>query len=582
VAAKKKSNARSYEKKLYPGKYAELEQAQQEIDDATRRIKVTPSPKSEQTPMSDEDRKVLSGLKKINKKPETNSPYTESPAISTVNGRSYRHRFGRMEIVSGPMAGEYFLPEEEKEARKAAAAGVDALKAEGKKKTEIFNSNKSASEITKINEERKQALIAAGTWRTSPLADQKSKTSTPTTETSTPVAEKKPTKKTSKLDKMTNDEMTELMRKQDAAESETEKKPTKKASKKKDAATAATERMAAEDFVPKPEPTAYPTAKQNEEAAKLREEKMMNKPERTMDKPKSKPKSKYILNTDKSGSGTPEYGDINRARDVAAGKQQGLAARGSQQDIPDSSPAKSNKFIIGGGKSGVPASYGTMDDARKFAETERMRQDRIGNGRVRAFGDASGTPASTGGKATFYDFSDADLGISKSDAPAKAGFMDRLRGAMRGRGKGKAPESVTSPSGATSAPSAPSGGFAPPSGGSFPPPSGGRASSFDAGHTGAGHSGAVKFAPQNQFTGGGINVGNQASANQIYGGNISGGVGNISGSSMPSNPVVASTGGAARSTNKNATVLSTGGDAVQSNPRAANASSKGRPTTKKK
>lgn len=518
---------------------------------------------------------------------------------------NYKGRGGRMEIVAGPMAGEYILPAEASEAKKAAAAGVDALKAEGKKKTEIFNSNKSASEITKTNEERKQALIAAGTWRTSPLADQKPKKSTPTTETSTPVAEKKPTKKTSKLDKMTNDEMAELMRKQDAAESETEKKPTKKASKKKDAVTAATERTTAateskgEDYMkklaaiqerhlqrlidagatppPKDEaaPSSYPTEKQNEQATKLREEEVMNKP-------KSKSKSKYILNTDKSGSGTPQYGDINRARDVAAGKQQGLAARGSRQDIPDSSPAKSNKFIIGSGKSGVPASYGTMDEARKFAETERMRQDRIGNGRVRAFGDASGTPASTGGKATFYDFSDSDLGISKSDAPSKPGFMDRLRGAMRGRGKGKAPESVTSPSGATSAPSAPSGGFAPPSGGSFPPPSGGRASSFDAGHTGAGHSGAVKFAPQNQFTGGGINVGNQASANQIYGGNISGGVGNISGSSMPSNPVVASTGGAARSTNKNATVLSTGGDAVQSSPRAANASSKGRPTTKKK
>lgn len=562
MAAKKKSNARSYEKKLYPGVYEDLEKGQKEIDDKTRSIKVTPSPKSQQTPMSDEDRKVLAGLKKINKKPATNSPYTESPAISSVNGWSYRHRFGRMEIVSGPMAGEYFLPEEEKEARKAAAAGVDALKAEGKKVGDIFGSNNPASSIAKTHEERKQAMIKAGTWRKSPWSDFMSitppheqllsenekdvSTPTPTTETSTPVAEKKPTKKTSK---------------------------------KKDAATAATERMAAEDFVPKPEPTAYPTEKQNEEAAKLREEKMMNKPERTMDKPKPKSKSKYILNTDKSGSGTPQYGDINRARDVAAGKQQGLAARGSQQDIPDSSPAKSNKFIIGGGKSGVPASYGTMDDARKFAETERMRQDRIGNGRVRAFGDASGTPASTGGKATFYDFSDSDLGISKSDAPSKPGLMDRLRGAMRGRGKGKAPESVTSPSGATSAPS---GGFAPPSGGSFPPPSGGRASSFDAGHTGAGHSGAVKFAPQNQFTGGGINVGNQASANQIYGGNISGGVGNISGSSMPSNPIVASTGGAARSTNKNATVLSTGGDAVQSSPRAANASSKGRPTTKKK
>lgn len=76
-------------------------------------------------------------------------------------------------------------------------------------------------------------------------------------------------------------------------------------------------------------------------------------------------------------------------------------------------------------------------------------------------------------------------------------------------------------------------------------------------------------------------MGNQASANQVYGGNISGGIGNISGSAAPSNPVVASTGGNARSTNKNATVLSTGGDAVQSHPRAANAKSTGRPTTKK-
>ena len=455
---------------------------------------------------------------------------------------SYKGRGGRMEIVAGPMAGEYILPAEAKEAQKAANAGIEALKTEGKKKKDIFNRTNSTSEITKTNEERKQALIAAGTWRTSPLAAQQPNTPTPTTEKSTPVAEKKPTKKTSK---------------------------------KKDAATAATERMAEAAPAPAPKAEEAPKAAPVAEAA----------PAAPAPKKEAKSKSKYILNTDKSGSGTPQYGGIDRARDVAAGKQQGLAARGPQQDIPDSSPAKSNKFIIGGGKSGVPASYGTMDDARKYAETERMRQDRVGNGRVRAFGDASGTTASTGGRATFYDFSDADLGISKSGdapAPAKPGFMDRLRGAMRGRGKGKEAPSVTSPSGATSAPSAPSGGFAPPSGGSFPPPSGGRASSFDAGHTAAGHSGAVKFAPQNQFTGGGINVGNQASANQIYGGNISGGVGNISGSSMPSNPVVASTGGAARSTNKNATVLSTGGDAVQSNPRAANASSKGRPTTKKK
>lgn len=456
---------------------------------------------------------------------------------------------GWMEIVSGPGAGTYKMPEEEKEARAAAKAGRETLKAESKGKRKGGYETSSATEITKINEARKEASKKAGVWRESsypnPISVKSSEetpaVSAPTTEKSTPVATSKPTKKKEEKPKAQPPTPTP---------SEAEQYEKDKVDKAKEKQSYPPAQISADDEKPKGG--------------------------------SKKSKNKFILNTDKSGKGKPQYGSINRARDVAAGKQQGLAARGSQQDIPDSSPAKSNKFIIGGGKSGVPASYGTMDDARKFAETERMRQDRIGNGRVRAFGDASGTPASTGGKATFYDFSDADLGISKSDAPSKPGFMDRLRGAMRGRGKSKAPESVTSPSGATSAPSAPSGGFAPPSGGSFPPPSGGRASSFDAGHTGAGHSGAVKFAPQNQFTGGGINVGNQASANQIYGGNISGGVGNISGSSMPSNPIVASTGGAARSTNKNATVLSTGGDAVQSNPRAANASSKGRPTTKKK
>lgn len=456
---------------------------------------------------------------------------------------------GWMEIVSGPGAGTYKMPEEEKEARAAAKAGRETLKAESKGKRKGGYETSSATEITKINEARKEASKKAGVWRESsypnPISVKSSEetpaVSAPTTEKSTPVATSKPTKKKEEKPKAQPPTPTP---------SEAEQYEKDKVDKAKEKQSYPPAQISADDEKPKGG--------------------------------SKKSKNKFILNTDKSGKGKPQYGSINRARDVAAGKEQGLAAGSAKAAPAESSDGKKNKYIIGGGKSGVPARYGTMDEARSFAEQERTRQDRIGNGRVRAFGESSGAP--TGGKATFYDFSDADLGISKSEesAPSKPGLMERLRGRMRGGKK----ESVTSPSGASSAPLAPpSGGRStppPPPSGSFPPPSAGsRGGSFDDGHTGAGHSGAVKFAPQNQFTGGGINVGNQASANQVYGGNVSGGIGNITGSAAPSNPVVASTGGSARSTNKNASVLSTGGDAVQSHPRAANAKSTGRPTTKK-
>lgn len=498
-------------------------------------------------------RAITSKIQKTGKVSEPALPETsEKPVASKKKTKSGK---GWMEIVSGPGAGTYKMPEEEKEARAAAKAGREALKAEGKgKRGKSGYETNNAEEITKTNEERKKASKEAGVWRESPYPNpigvkspkETPAVSAPTTEKSTTVATKKPKKKPEPI----------------AQISAEEPKPKGK---------------------PKAQPKEAPASRVTEETAKQDETPAAPSNPMVLDDggmPKGGPK--YILNTDKSGSGTPEYGDINRARDVAAGKEQGFAAGSSKSAPAESSDGKRNKYIIGGGKSGVPARYGTMDEARAFAEQERTRQDRIGNGRVRAFGESSGAP--TGGKATFYDFSDDDLGISKSEesAPSKPGFMERLRGRMRGGKK----ESVTAPSGATSTPPAPPAGNRstppPPPSGSFPPPSAGsRGGSFDAGHTGAGHSGAVKFAPQNQFTGGGINVGNQASANQVYGGNISGGIGNISGSAAPSNPVVASTGGSARSTNKNATVLSTGGDAVQSHPRAANAKSTGRPTTKK-
>jgi hypothetical protein len=532
---------------------------------------------------------VKSGLPKTSEKPVASKKKTKS-------GK------GWMEIVSGPGAGTYKMPEEEKEARAAAKAGREALKAEGKgKRGKSGYETNNAEEITKINEERKKASKEAGVWRESsypnPIGVKSPKetpaVSAPTTEKSTTVATSKPTKKTKAQPPTPAPSAAEQQGKDKAAKS---KRPDPIA------------QISAEEPKPKGKPKAQPkeapASRVTEETAKQDETPAAPSNPMVLDDggmPKGGPK--YILNTDKSGSGTPEYGDINRARDVAAGKEQGFAAGSSKSAPAESSDGKRNKYIIGGGKSGVPARYGTMNEARAFAEQERTRQDRIGNGRVRAFGESSGVP--TGGKATFYDFSDDDLGVSKpaeASAGKKPGLIERIKGKVRGGKK----DGVTSPSGATSTPPAPptppgtagagappppppggggKGGFAPPS---APPSAGSRGGSFDAGHTAAGHSGAVKFAPQTQQTaqGGSIVMGNQGSQNQIYAPGASGGFSNIGnnsgGAPASSNPVVASTGGNARSTSRNATVLSTGGDAVQSHPRAANASSSGRPTTKRK
>jgi hypothetical protein len=238
---------------------------------------------------------------------------------------------------------------------------------------------------------------------------------------------------------------------------------------------------------------------------------------------------------------------------------------------------------------GTPVT-GTKSQAKGTAAMNRIRRDRDSG--LRGF-DPTTAPEGRGTPGPeFRDWSDEDAGITKSSptasAPAKGGMGARLRGFFGGHDSAKGSPLPTPSAGPT--PSTPTAGPTPSTSTSSPmAPSFSRSQHFQGGHTvNQQGMGGQNFNAFNDNAGGASPASSgSGSINNNYAtiqantgdGNT---YGNVKGATINSGPTVASTAGRATSANKNANVLSTGGPATQTNPRAQNATGSGRPTTSKK
>jgi len=516
-------------------------------------------------------------------------------------------RGGRAEIVSGPLAGEYKLPEEEKELREAATAARKAVSAEdqasGLKGRRLANQKEkrekaSKSEAMESNDARKQKLITDGAWRTSPLLKSGEDT----------VATKKDSKKPA-------------AKKEEAAKPEA-KKPTPK---KKNATDAAVERMneTAEKEKAKPK-SKKPGANKNTPAPKNTTGKVVNddggipkggevqaSTSVTLDDsalagkgtnvPKQVPRSdssgntvdlnrftkkpekkdgfrdKYPALADVEDKMSPEEKAQNKADMDAVGDKWEADMNADAAPKPR---GDGKKFILNGDKSGKSEPvYGDATEAK--ANAERIRKLR----EMKANGSRDTTPKPQSAPAS-------EPATAPEAKPTKPSFGSRIRGWIAGSGgKGGAPTAgagappnpprPTSGSGG-GAPPPPPGGGVKPGGGSYPPP---------APPTGGGSGG---FAPPAPPSGGGGNTYAPQNTSKNYGRNMNGAVVNDTSSNnafqgnnntFGNNSFNAGNiggGGMAISTGGNATTdgpgmaVSTGGNA---HVRGHNATRQGRPTT---
>jgi len=279
----------------------------------------------------------------------------------------------------------------------------------------------------------------------------------------------------------------------------------------------------------------------------------------------------------------------------AYGDEVGVIRFGSDADeaeraTPKASTGGGSKFILNTDKSGTSEPvYGTASEAK--ANAERIRQIRTAReGGTMRTSESAPRPAD----GNFYDWgSETEPTPASPSSPSKPGLGGRMRTFFGG---GKGGRAGGTPTPATNTPMTPpsvSGGGKP---GAMPAPSGPSSSapapSAPSSRSGSFYniSGPVTFGDQTNLgrgdfgggNGGGINVNNSANVNfapQVIGEST---FGNITGGTVNTTPTVASTAGRATSTNRGATVLSTGGPASSgqpSHPRARNAQSAGRPTT---
>ena len=522
-------------------------------------------------------------------------------------------RGGRAEVVSGPLAGEYKLPEEEKELREAASAARKAVSAEDEasglrgrrladRKKQRENAGK--TEAMESNDKRKQELIKQGAWRTSPLLSSGEDTVATKKESKKPTAKKEETekpeaKKPSTKKKNATDAAVERM-------NETaEKEKAKPKSKKPSAAKNTMGKVTLDDGgIPKGgEIQASGSVTLDDSALAGKGSTVPPQVPRSdssgntvdLNRFTKKPEAKKTT-TSGYDKLTPEqkaeYDDLHAQgyREISPRKSEssedvGVVTYGSSEDddsAPDTSAPKprgdGRRFILNTDKSGKSEPvYGTAEEAKANAERIRKLRD------MKETGSRDTTPKPQSAPAS-------EPATAPEAEPSKPSFGSRIRGWITGSGgKGGAP---TAGAGAPPNPPRPtsgSGGAAPPpppppgggytgGGGGFPPPTpptgGGTPPS------GGGGGGSTTYAPQNTSKNYNRNMSgaviNDTSSNNAFQGNNntfgnnSFNAGNIGGGGM-----AISTGGNA-TTDGPGMAVSTGGNA---HVRAHNATRPGRPTT---
>lgn len=525
-------------------------------------------------------------------------------------------RGGRAEVVSGPLAGEYKLPEEEKELREAASAARKAVSAEdeasglrGRRLADRKEQREKAgkTEAMESNDKRKQELIKQGAWRTSPLLSSGEDTVATKKESKKPTAKKeetaKPeTKKPSTKKKNATDAAVERMN--ETAEKEKAKPKEKAKSKKPSAAKNTMGKVTLDDGgIPKGgeiqgsgsvtlDDSALAGKGSNVPPQVPRSDSSGN----TVDLNRFTKKPEAKKTTPGYDKLTPEqkaeYDDLHAQgyRELSTRKSEssedvGVVTYGSSEDddsAPDTSAPKprgdGRRFILNTDKSGKSEPvYGTAEEAKANAERIRKLRD------MKETGSRDTTPKPQSAPAS-------EPATAPEAEPSKPSFGSRIRGWITGSGgKGGAP---TAGAGAPPNPPRPtsgSGGAAPPpppppgggyigGGGGFPPPTpptgGGTPPS------GGGGGGSTTYAPQNTSKNYNRNMSgaviNDTSSNNAFQGNNntfgnnSFNAGNIGGGGM-----AISTGGNA-TTDGPGMAVSTGGNA---HVRAHNATRPGRPTT---
>ena len=508
-------------------------------------------------------------------------------------------RGGRAEVVSGPLAGEYKLPEEEKEMRDAVSAARKAVSAEdqasglrGRRLADRKEKRETAgpTEALASNEERKQKLMSEGAWRTSPLLSSGENT----------VATKKDTKKPT-------------AKKEETAKPEA-KKPT---AKKKNATDAAVERMneTAEKEKAKPKskkpgankntPAPKPTQVVNDDSAIAgkgstvppqvpRSDSSGNTVDlsRFTKKPAKKDEGAKDEAAPAPATGNSKYDSLTPEQkaeydDLRAQGYSEISPRKSE-DSGESAPASQprgdgRRFILNTDKSGKSEPvYGTAEEAKANAERIRKLRD------MKETGSRDTTPKPQSAPAS-------EPATAPEAEPTKPSFGSRIRGWIAGSGgKGGAPTAgagappspprpTSGSGGGTPPPPPPGGGYVTPGAG-FPPPTpptGGGSGGSTPPSGGSGGGGGNTYAPQNTSKNynrsmNGAVINDTSSNNAFQGnnntfGNNSFNAGNIGGG-----------GGMAISTGGNATTdgpgmaVSTGGNA---HVRAHNATRPSRPTT---
>ena len=515
-------------------------------------------------------------------------------------------RGGRAEIVSGPLAGEYKLPEEEKELREAATAARKAVSAEdqasglkGRRLADRKEKRETASksEATDSNDKRKQDLIKQGAWRTSPLLSSGEDT----------VATKKDTKKPT-------------AKKEETAKPEA-KKP---ASKKKNATDAAVERMNDTTEKEKAKPKKPGANKNSVGKVVLGDDGKPKGPElgevqasssiklddsalagKGTNVPKQVPRSdssgntvdlnrftkkpekkdgfrdKYPALADAEDKMSPEEKAQNKAdMDAVGDKWEADMNETATKDAAPKPRGDGKKFILNGDKSGKSEPvYGDASEAKANAERIRKLRD------MKETGSRDTTPKPQSAPAS-------EPATAPEAEPTKPSFGSRIRGWIAGSGgKGGAPTAgagappnpprPTSGSGGAPPPPPPGGGVKP-GGGSYPPP---------APPTGGGSGG---FAPPAPPSGGGGNTYAPQNTSKNYGRNMNGAVVNDTSSNnafQGNNNTFGNNSFNAGNIGGGGMAISTGGNATTDGPgmavstagnahvRGHNATRQGRPTT---
>ena len=547
-------------------------------------------------------------------------------------------RGGRAEVVSGPLAGEYKLPEEEKELREAATAARKAVSAEdqasGLKGRRLADRNKQRenagkTEAMESNDKRKQDLIKQGAWRTSPLLSSGEDTVATKKDTKKPTAKKEETakpeaKKPAAKKKNATDAAVERMN--ETAEKEKAKPKGKKTSEPKTRPNKISDVEIKENpitAVTKPSTGETPT----NEYTKIPKSTPVVNDDGGMPKGKG-PKTKTVVNDDggmpkgkgpqqvprsdssgntvdlnrfnklpQSKKTTPGYDKLTPEQkaeydDLRAQGYSEISPRKSEDSAPkDSAPKDSapqsrgdgRRFILNTDKSGMSEPvYGTADEAKANAERIRKLRDMKETGKRDTTPKPQSAPAS-------------EPATAPEAEPTKPSFGSRIRGWISGSGgKGGAPTAgagappnpprPTSGSGGAPPPPPPGGGVKP-GGGSYPPPAppgGGSGGGYPPPAPPAPPSGGGgnTYAPQNTSKNYGRNmngavVNDTSSNNAFQGNNNTFGNNSFNAGNIGGGGMAISTGGNA-TTDGPGMAVSTGGNA---HVRGHNATRQGRPTT---